>query len=148
MEAHGISRQDASLSLKDTLDRIVGGYWNKRFRMLHHESPNNTVLEQDAARLLDMPFMNIHNLFDEQGRRILQAKMDAAAGKNPDWRLKDVLQLIAKLPEARVAKDEYGISPVIFIGNPDTAASKTVFVHGALSAPHPDIIRFYRPAVY
>jgi hypothetical protein len=143
MEAHGISRQAASLALKDTIDRIVRGIWNKRFRMLYHESPNNTVLETDAARLLDIPFMNIHNLFDEQGRRILQAKMDAAALENPDWRLKDVLRLIEELPEARVARDEYGISPVIFVGNPYTEASKTVFIHGALSAPHPDIIRFY-----
>lgn len=143
MEAHGISRQAASQALQDTLDRTVRHFWNKRFRMLYHESPNNTVLETDAARLLDIPFMNIHNLFDEQGRRILQAKMDAAARETPGWRLKDVLRLIEELPEARLARDEYGISPVIFIGDPDTEASKAVFVHGALSAPHPEIIRYY-----
>ena len=143
MEAHGISRQAASQALQDTLDRIVRSFWNKRFRMLYHESPNNTVLEVDAARLLDIPFMNIHNLFDEQGRRILQAKMDTVARETPDWKLKDVLRLIEELPEARVARDEYGISPVIFIGNRDTEASKAVFVHGALSAPHPKIIRYY-----
>ena len=143
MEAHGISRQAASQALQDTLDRIVRSSWNKRFRMLYHESPNNTVLEADAARLLDIPFMNIHNLFDEQGRRLLQAKMDAVARETPDWRLKDVLRLIEELPEARVARDEYGISPVIFIGNRNTEASKAVFVHGALSAPHPKIIRYY-----
>jgi len=32
---------------------------------------------------------------------------------------------------------------VIIIGDPDTEASKVVFVHGALSAPHPEIIRYY-----
>ena len=143
MESHGISRQAVSQALQDTLERIVRRMWNKRFRMLHHESPNNTVLETDAARLLDIAFMNIHNLFDEQGRRILQAELDAAALETPDWRLKDVLRLIEELPEARVARDEYGISPVIFIGDPDTGASKAVFVHGALSAPHPEIIRYY-----
>ena len=143
LETHGISKETASRTLKDVIDRFVQRSFNERFRMLHRESPNNTVLETDAARLLDMPLMNIHNLFDEQGRRILQAKIDATFRQNPEWRLKDVLQLIEDLPEARVAKAEYGISPVIFIGDPETIASKTVFVHGALSAPHPDIIRFY-----
>jgi hypothetical protein len=143
IESHGISRQTATEALGNSIDRMVRSSWNKRFRMLHSESPNNTVLETDAARLLDIPFMNIHNLFDEQGRRLLQEKLDAAARITPDWRLKDVLSLIEELPEARKAKDAYGISPVIFIGNPDAEASKVVFVHGALSAPHPEIIQFY-----
>jgi hypothetical protein len=143
LESHGIPRQTAIEALGNTIDRIVLRSWNKRFRMLYTESPNNTVLETDAARLLDIPFMNIHNLFDEQGRRILQAKLDAAARMTPDRRLKDVLSLIEGLPEARTAKDAYGISPVICIGAPDAEASKVVFVHGALSAPHPEIIQFY-----
>jgi hypothetical protein len=111
--------------------------------MLHQECPNQTVLEVDAARMLKLPFMNIHNPFDEAGRQILQLKMDEAASKNPRWKLKDVLELIENLPEARYAKDVYGISPRIFIGAPETEASKAVFVHGALSAPHPAIIKFY-----
>lgn len=143
MASHGIPRQAASEAIGDILDRVVFRMWNRRFRMLYIESANNTVLETDAARLLDMPFMNIHNLFDEQGRRILQAKLDAAARRADSRRLKDVLQLIEDLPEARAARDDYGIRPVIFIGDPDAEASKTVFVHGALSAPHPEIIRCY-----
>ena len=143
IESHGIPRPAATRALGNSIDRIVRSIWNNRFRMLYNESPNQTVLETDAARLLDIPFLNIHNLFDEQGRRILQAKLDAAALMTPDWRLKDVLNLIEELPEARTAKDAYGISPVIFTGDPDTEASKVVFVHGALSAPHPEIIQFY-----
>ena len=111
--------------------------------MLYSETPNNTVLEVDAARLLDLPFMNIHNLFDEQGRRILQKKLDEAAGKDPHWKLGDVLALISSLPEAHVATTVYGISPKICLGDPDAGAAKTVFVHGALSAPHPEIIQCY-----
>ena len=143
MASHGIPRQKASAALNDILDRIVFRIWNERFRMLYPESKNNTVLEPDAAKILDIPLINIHNPFDEQGRRILQAKLDAAAKKIPGWRLKDVLKVIEVLPEARAARNDYGIRPVIFIGNPNDEASKTVFVHGALSAPHPEIIRFY-----
>ena len=64
--------------LGESLDKKVRHIENSRFRQLHYESPNQTVLEVDAAKLLNLPFMNIHTLFDEQGRRILQAKIDAA----------------------------------------------------------------------
>jgi len=143
LEMHGIPREKSTAALAESIDAIVRRMENHRFRMLHQECPNQTVLEVDAARMLNLPFMNIHNPFDEAGRRILQFKIDAAAAKNPHWKLKDVLALIENLPEARYAKEVYGISPRLFIGDPETEASKVVFVHGALSAPHPAIIRFY-----
>ena len=143
LEIHGIPREKSMAALGESLDKWVRGTENKRFRQLYYECPNQTVLEVDAAKLLKIPFMNIHNLFDEQGRRILQAKIDAAAQKNPHWKLGEALKLIQELPEARYSRDVYGISPYIFLGDPDYEASKTVFVHGALSAPTPDIIKFY-----
>jgi hypothetical protein len=111
--------------------------------MMYFESPNQTVLEVDAARLLNLPFMNIHNPFDEKGRRILQEKIDEAGSQNPRLKLGEVLALIEDLPEARYARDVYGISPKIFMGEPNAEASMTAFVHGALSAPHPEIVKFY-----
>jgi hypothetical protein len=143
LEMHGIPRKRSMAALSDSVDTIVRRMENARFRMLHHECPNQTVLEVDAARMLKLPFMNIHNPLDEAGRRILQSKIDEAASKNPHWKLKDVLTLIEDLPEARYAKDVYGIIPRIFIGDSETEASRVVFVHGALSAPHPAIIKFY-----
>jgi len=143
MEKNGIPREEVSNTLREHFDTAVRRIENKRFRMLYYESPNQTVLEVDAARLLKLPFMNIHNLFDEQGRRILQGKIDQAALTNPRWTLGNVLSLIETLPEARYARDEYGISPEISIGQPDAEASKVVFVHGALSAPDLEIVKFY-----
>jgi hypothetical protein len=143
LEKQGVPREAVINALGEYFDTAMRRIENKRFRMLYYESPNQTVLEVDAARLLKMPFMNIHNLFDEQGRRILQEKIDQAASKNPRWTLADVLHLIEMLPEARYARDEYGISPEISIGQPVSEASKVVFVHGALSAPDPKIVRFY-----
>jgi len=138
-----IPREKSMAVLSDSIDTIVRRMENNRFRMLHHECPNQTVLEVDAARILDLPFMNIHNPFDEAGRRILQAKIDEAASRSPHWKLKDVVGLIESLPEAHYAKNVYGITPRLFIGDPETEASKVVFVHGALSAPHPAIVKFY-----
>jgi hypothetical protein len=116
---------------------------NNRFRMLYNESPNKTVLEVDAARLLGLPFMNVHNPSDELGRRVLQEKIDRAAETNPDWKLGELLQLIERLPEAQYAARVYGISPKIQIGAPDSKVGRAGFVHGALSAPHAEIVKFY-----
>ena len=143
LEKCGIPKDKVLGALAESIDTTVRRIENNRFRMMHFESPNQTVLEIDAAKLLKLPIMNVHNPLDEMGRKILQAKIDKEYEKNPRWKLHDVLDLIKKLPEARYATSVYGISPGIFLGKPDSAASKVVFVHGALSAPNSEIIRFY-----
>ena len=143
LELHGISRQRALETIGDTLDRAVGAMKNRRMRMLYRESPNQTVLEVDAARLMGIPFLNIHNSFDEAGRRILQKKMDEALEEDPDIRLKDILEIITALPETPPAVRQNGFAPSIFMGDPESPAGKAAFVHGALSAPHPEIVQAY-----
>lgn len=143
MERHGISRAKALEVLGKAIEGTVERMENHRFRMLYSESPNQTVLEVDAARLLHLPFMNIHNPLDELGRRILQAKIDDAFSRKPGLKLRDILSLMEELPEARYARKAYGISPYIPIGDRDSEASRTVFVHGALAAPSAEIVRFY-----
>jgi hypothetical protein len=143
LEEHGVAREQALKDVGESIDAIVRRTENNRFRMLYNESPNKTVLEVDAAKLLNLPFMNIHNPSDELGRRVLQQKIDVAEKRNPRWRLGDVLELIEALPEARYATDIYGISPKIQLGEPASEASRVVFVHGALSAPHAEIVKFY-----
>jgi hypothetical protein len=143
LEMHGVPKEKSLAAIGESISNAVKKIENNRFRQLYYESPNQTILEVDAARLLNMPFMNVHNMLDEQGRRILQAKIDASAEADPNWKLGDVLAMIKDLPEARYAKDIYDISPYILTGDADSVAGKTVFVHGALSAPNPDIIKFY-----
>lgn len=139
----GVPRKTAVAAVGEAVERFVRRSENKRYRMLYSESPNQTVLEVDSARLLDLPLMNIHNLFDEMGRRILQQKLDEAASRNPDWTLADVVRLIEALPEARQARNDYQLAPKCFLGDPHRAAGRVVFAHGALSAPNADIVRCY-----
>lgn len=143
LEKHGIPREKAMGALGESIESTVRRTENQRFRMMFFESPNQTVLEVDAAKILDLPFMNVHNPLDETGRRILQAKIDEVASDNPHLKVQDVLTLIEELPEARYAKDQYGISPGIFLGEPDSMASRVVFVHGAKTAPSAEIMNFY-----
>jgi hypothetical protein len=140
---HGVPRWAAEEALAGPIEAAVRRSANKRFRMLPYEAPNNTVLEVDVARMLSLPFLNVHNPLDEAGRRLLQARIDAGSAADPSWTLGDLLALIRALPEARQAEQAYGISPVIHLGQPGGPAGKTVFVHGALSAPSAPIVRFY-----
>lgn len=143
LEKHGIPREKAMGALGESIESTVRRTENQRFRMMFFESPNQTVLEVDAAKILDLPFMNVHNPLDETGRSILQAKIDEVASDNPHLKVQDALTLIEELPEARYAKDQYGISPGIFLGEPDSMASRVVFVHGAKTAPSAEIMNFY-----
>jgi len=143
LELHGVPRSQSVPALGDFIDRTVWRMKNARFRMLPHESPNQTILEVDVARFLNLPLLNIHNPCDELGRRILQSKIDETFSVNPGWKVRDVVALISSLPEAEYTRRMYGISPIIFIGEEDRPADRTVFVHGALSAPGAPIINFY-----
>ncbi len=143
LELYGVPRTTAQAAVGDFLDRAVRRMQNARFRMLPYESPNQTVLEVDVARFLGLPLLNVHNPCDALGRRILQERIDAAAAANPRWTVADVLALVESLPEAGYARRIYGISPVLCTGDPHAPAGKTVFVHGALSAPGVPIVRCY-----
>lgn len=143
LELHGVPRAEGLAAVGPAIDRVVRGMENKRFRMLPYESPNQTVLEVDVARFLGLPLLNVHNPCDEMGRRILQERIDRAAAAAPGGSLADLLALIQELPEAAYARQAYGIQPVIALGAPEAHAGRTVFVHGALSAPIPPIVRCY-----
>jgi hypothetical protein len=143
LEQHGIPRAVSEPAIGEFIDRAVRRRRNNRFRMLPSESPNQSVLEVDVARFLKLPLLNIHNPCDSLGGRLLQAKIDAAYAANPRWTVGDVLALVESLPEAGYARRRYGISPYICTGDAKAPAGKTVFVHGALSAPGAPIVRCY-----
>jgi hypothetical protein len=143
LELHGIPRAQSLPVLGDFIDRTVWRMKNSRFRMLPYESPNQTTLEVDVAFFLNLPLLNVHNPCDELGRQILQTRINEISAVNPGWKIGDVLTLINSLPEAEFARRMYGISPIIYIGDEDGPADKTVFVHGALSASGAPIINCY-----
>ena len=143
LEQHGIPRAVSLPAVGEFIDRAVSRMENGRFRMLPYESPNQTVLEVDAARFLNLPLLNIHNPCDALGRRILQERIDAAYATNPRWTVGGAMALIEALPEAGYARRTYGLRPIICTGDANARAGKTAFVHGALSAPGAPIVRCY-----
>jgi len=79
----------------------------------------------NVARLLKMPYMNIHTPLDEVGRRIMSEKINSRTGKNST--VKDVVSALMELPEFKNSTTEIKIR----LGKAENSAGKIVVSHGA-----------------
>jgi len=79
----------------------------------------------DVARLLKMPYMNIHTPLDEVGRRIMSEQINRRIGKNST--VQDVVSALKELPEFKNAITEIKIR----LGKAEYPAGKVVVSHGA-----------------
>lgn len=104
--------------------------WQDRF---HSGNYDHVV---SVARLLNMPFMNIHNPLDELGRQRMAA---AAAGIKPTQSVADVIGALNTLDEIKRAP----IEPEIAVGAPENPAGRVMVVHGAGTNGGYEIARTY-----
>lgn len=81
--------------------------------------------EVDVARLLKMPFMNIHTPLDQLGRVIMMQKIGDGTKENAT--VKEVVATLEALPEFQNAKTAIKIS----LGAPLNPAGKIIVSHGA-----------------
>lgn len=79
----------------------------------------------DFAKLLGMPFMNIHNPLDIIGRQRMIKQLDDKLGK--DSRVREVVSALMELPEFRKAQTRIKVC----LGKPENKAGKVVVSHGA-----------------
>ena len=77
------------------------------------------------ARLLGIPYLNIHNPLDEIGRRIMQDAVDRHT--TPDSTVADVIAALNTVPEIRNAPTNVELR----MGDMANKAGKVVVVHGA-----------------
>ena len=79
----------------------------------------------DVAKLLKMPYMNIHTPLDEVGRRRMQEKIDGKANKKST--VQDVVDALNELPEFKNATTKIKIR----LGKAENPAGKVIVSHGA-----------------
>jgi putative NIF3 family GTP cyclohydrolase 1 type 2 len=79
----------------------------------------------DVAKLLKMPFMNIHTPLDEVGRRIMSEKINKRVRE--DSTVQDAVYALKELPEFKRAVTEIKIR----LGRPENSAGRVVVSHGA-----------------
>src|SRR5574341_866315 len=99
---HGISPEAAQAEIGPCVERTVRRLRTRRFRSLYYESPNQTVLEPDVARMLGLPFLNIHNALDEVGRQVGQTLVEKVLRRRPGATLRDLVRGMYLLPETRL----------------------------------------------
>lgn len=82
--------------------------------------PRNFDRVQSFAKLLNMPYMNIHLPCDIITENIVQNHINNKLGNNSKAKLQDVIDVLLEIPEYQKSP----IKPVIRVGSPDDYAGK------------------------
>jgi len=110
----GVPKDEAEKAVRKKLEELEAD--------AHTRNYNHAV---DVARLLKMPYMNIHTPLDEVGRRIMSEQINAKLKKNSTVR--DVVSALKELAEFKNAVTEIKIR----VGKAENLAGKVVVSHGA-----------------
>jgi len=98
----------------------------KKLEQLEVEThTRNYAQAVDVAKLLKMPYMNIHTPLDEIGRKIMNKQINSRIRK--DSKLQEVVSALNELPEFKNAVTKIKIR----LGKPTNHAGKVVVSHGA-----------------
>ena len=143
MALFGIPEERARAAVGEVVEATVRQRRTMRMRSLMHEAWTQTVIEVDVARMLGVPFLNIHQPTDELGRRVVQRHLDERVGRRPGATAAHVLDALYDLPETRIARAHFDMPCEVAVGTEDLPAGRVAFVHGAYFGPNYDLVRFY-----
>jgi hypothetical protein len=115
MAAAGVPVEAARHAVAERLDAL---------RLRAHGA--NTDHVPSAARLLGMPFMNVHAPLDEVGRRRMVEVVDGVLRRGQAT-AGDLVEALSALPEVRAAP----VPVLLAVGEPATAVRRVVVAHGA-----------------
>ncbi len=143
MALFGIPEDRTKAAVGELVESTVRHRRTLRMRSLMHEGWTQTVIEVDVARMLGMPFLNIHQPTDELGRRVVQKHLDDALARRPGATVADVLDALYELPETRIARMHFDMPCEVAVGAEDMPAGRVAFVHGAYFGPNAGLVRCY-----
>lgn len=92
-----------------------------------------------VAKMLEMPYLNIHAPLDELGRRLMQAKIDARLASQPDATVRDVRDALLEMPEYRASKT----AMLVALGEWEAPAGRVAVSHGAYTNGGYHVARAY-----
>ncbi|MDH5754377.1 MAG: hypothetical protein OEY95_04135 [Candidatus Bathyarchaeota archaeon] len=114
MVAAGVPWEEAEKAVRKKLERLEV-----------EAHTRNYAHAVDVAKLLKMPYMNIHTPLDEVGRKKMSEQINSRTGKNSA--VQDVVSALKELPEFKNAVTEIKIR----LGKAENPAGKVVVSHGA-----------------
>ena len=98
----------------------------RKFNQLEVEAHRRNYAQViDAAKILNIPFMNIHMPLDEIGRRRMDEQIRKRTEENSTVR--DVVSILMELPEFQNALTKIKV----WLGNPENPRGRIVVSHGA-----------------
>jgi putative NIF3 family GTP cyclohydrolase 1 type 2 len=107
--------------------------------------PQNHTRPVDAARLLNMPFMNLHTPADNHVYRFLEFVF--IRRKKVLRSVGDILKVLKDIPEYRIA-ESFNTGPRIILGNAKRPAGKIMFeMTGGTEGPKEAFVRLYKAGV-
>lgn len=112
MIEHGVPRGTAEDAARQLVERV---------EIRNH--PANYMHAVRAARLLEMPLMNIHQPLDEITRQVLMNKLRSSKTR----RVGDVVGALEELPEFKMAATKISVR----VGSEENEAGKVALVFGA-----------------
>jgi len=92
-----------------------------------------------VARMLKMPYMNIHAPLDEIGRQRMMKQVKLATSRNPDVTVGDIVAALKKLPEFRKAQTDIKVR----LGRASNKAGKVVVSHAAATNGGYEVAKIY-----
>ena len=118
MVAHGVSQNEALKAVTETLQRMeISGH------IVNYDHLRS------VARLLEMPFLNIHSPLDERGRQIMQGTIDKMLTSNPNATVGEIIVALGRLDEFKHAETDIRVR----MGRRDNRAGRVVFSHACLT---------------
>lgn len=129
MVGAGVPRAEAEEAVRPLKEAVTLRY--------HAGNYGQTI---SVARLLGLPYLNIHNPLDELGRRIMERAIgEALSARGDDGRVADVVEGLLTLPEFAVAPTR----PLVVLGRADNPAGRVVVAHGAGTNGHAPVAQAY-----
>lgn len=115
MKNYGVPEEIAEKAIEEKYEQLKISVGSNNY--------DNTI---SIAKMLNMPFLNIHQPLDEIGRRLMQEKVDEA-NNDEEAKLKDIVEALGSFKEMQSARTKVEL----LIGDENKKAGKTVVAHGA-----------------
>ncbi|MFA5198501.1 MAG: NGG1p interacting factor NIF3 [Candidatus Omnitrophota bacterium] len=134
LEQAGVKKESAAKLIDDRIFEVERGVL-----------PQNHTRPVDAARILDLPFMNLHTPADNQVHRYLEDTFKKKISRKCS--LEGVVKALNTIEEYRIA-GRFDTGPRVILGNPKRPAGKIMLeMTGGTEGPKDAFEKIYRAGI-
>ena len=121
---------------KNRSQKLVNARVNELSYGLH---VSNSRRSESAAKLMNMPFISLHNPADLLAEKFVQDFLDKKLKNKENATLEDITKTLEEIPEYKNSERK----PVIRVGSKDSYAGKIVVQMAGLTGPGAEVLKEY-----